>query len=149
MLALFITTKEISITRTKPRPVVTAEHTLTSVRTQCDACGQGMWITYHTFCTVTTLSGSYRLTLQVRRCRNQHCARYHQSYRPEEEGQWALPHGEFGLDVIALVGSLRYGFNQFVLQPLSASSSIDWRYYKKVLLDIAARSERQMNHRWH
>jgi len=29
-------------------------------------------------------------------------------YRPEAEGAWALPHGEFGLDVIALVGSLRY-----------------------------------------
>src|SRR5256884_227929 len=28
--------------------------------------------------------------------------------RPEEEGGWALPHGEFGLDVIALVGVLRY-----------------------------------------
>jgi len=28
--------------------------------------------------------------------------------RPEEEGGWALPHGEFGLDVIALVGMLRY-----------------------------------------
>jgi hypothetical protein len=28
--------------------------------------------------------------------------------RPEEEGSWALPHGEFGLDVIALVGALRY-----------------------------------------
>src|SRR2546429_1068333 len=28
--------------------------------------------------------------------------------RPEEEGGWALPHGEFGLDVIALVGTLRY-----------------------------------------
>jgi Transposase, Mutator family len=25
-----------------------------------------------------------------------------------EEGRWALPHGEFGLDVIALIGSLRY-----------------------------------------
>jgi hypothetical protein len=28
--------------------------------------------------------------------------------RPEEEGAWALPHGEFGLDVIARIGSLRY-----------------------------------------
>jgi hypothetical protein len=36
------------------------------------------------------------------------CARYHQPTRPEEEGNWALPHGEFGLDVIALVGALRF-----------------------------------------
>ena len=33
---------------------------------------------------------------------------YHRPYRPEEEGKWALPHGEFGLDVIVLVGTLRY-----------------------------------------
>ena len=30
------------------------------------------------------------------------------AHRPEEEGKWALPHGELGLDVIALVGTLRY-----------------------------------------
>ena len=49
-----------------------------------------------------------RLTLCVCRCSNQECPRYHCPYRPEEEGRWALPHGEFGLDVIALVGTLRY-----------------------------------------
>jgi len=32
---------------------------------------------------------------------------YHQPYRPEEEGHWALPRSTFGLDVIALVGRLR------------------------------------------
>jgi hypothetical protein len=44
----------------------------------------------------------------VRRCHNPGCTRYHAAYRPEEEGAWALPHGEFGLDVIALVGALRF-----------------------------------------
>jgi mutator family transposase len=67
-----------------------------------------MWVAYHTQRTITTLQGNCRLTLCVRRCRNQECPRYHCPYRPEEEGRWALPHGEFGLDVIALVGSLRY-----------------------------------------
>ncbi len=52
--------------------------------------------------------GICRLTLCVRRCRNQQCEWYHRPYRPEEEGRWALPHGEFSLDVIALVGTLRY-----------------------------------------
>jgi hypothetical protein len=33
---------------------------------------------------------------------------YHRPYRPEEELGWALPHGEVGLDVIALVGTLRF-----------------------------------------
>jgi hypothetical protein len=28
--------------------------------------------------------------------------------RPEMEGSWALPHGEFGLDGIALIGTLRF-----------------------------------------
>jgi hypothetical protein len=67
-----------------------------------------MWVAYHTQRTITTLQGICRLTLVVRRCRNPQCERYHRPYRPEEEGRWALPHGEFGLDVIALIGSLRY-----------------------------------------
>jgi hypothetical protein len=37
-----------------------------------------------------------------------HCASFRKLCRPEEEGAWALPHGEFGFDVIALVGQLRY-----------------------------------------
>jgi hypothetical protein len=49
------------------------------------------------------------LTLVFRRCRSSHCRRYRKLYRPEEEGTWALPHGEFGFDVIALIGQLRYG----------------------------------------
>jgi hypothetical protein len=55
-----------------------------------------------------TLQGLCDLTIVVRRCRNQACSRYRQPYRPEEEGRWALPHGECGLDVIALIGQLRY-----------------------------------------
>jgi hypothetical protein len=62
-----------------------------------------MRIAYRTQRTITTLQGNYLLTLRVRRCRNPTCAWYHRPYRPEEEGKWALPHGEFGLDVIALV----------------------------------------------
>jgi hypothetical protein len=63
---------------------------------------------HHSHRTVTTLQGVTRLTLKVYRCRNTACLRFHQPTRPEEEGGWALPHGEFGLDVIALVGTLRY-----------------------------------------
>lgn len=90
------------------RAKATAEQTLTPQRTHCVVCGQPMWVAYHTHRSITTLHGVYRLTLHVRRCRNQQCERYHCPYRPEEEGGWALPHGEFGLDVIALVGRLRY-----------------------------------------
>ncbi|MBO0777338.1 MAG: site-specific integrase [Ktedonobacteraceae bacterium] len=90
------------------RAKATAEQTLIPQRTHCVLCGQPMWVAYHTHRSITTLHGVYRLTLHVRRCRNHQCERYHCPYRPEEEGGWALPHGEFGLDVIALVGALRY-----------------------------------------
>lgn len=36
------------------------------------------------------------------------CERYRIPHRPEQEGSWALPEQEFGLDVIAKVGALRY-----------------------------------------
>ena len=62
----------------------------------------------HSQPTVTTLQGVTHLTLKVYRCRNADCPRFRSATRPEEEGRWALPHGEFGLDVIALVGTLRY-----------------------------------------
>jgi hypothetical protein len=71
-------------------------------------CQGPLWAAYNNYRTVTTLTGVYHLTLRIRRCINPTCPRYHQPYRPEEEGAWALPHGEFGLDVIALIGALRY-----------------------------------------
>jgi hypothetical protein len=46
--------------------------------------------------------------LHVRRCRDPACSHYHKAYRPEAEGRIALPQHEFGLDVIALIGALRY-----------------------------------------
>src|SRR5258708_21050878 len=97
-----------AMARKRCRAAVTMELMLTCLCTQCAGCGQPMWVAYHTQRTITTLQGTCRLTLCVRRCRNQQYERYHRSYRPEEEGMWALPHGEFGLDVIALVGTLRY-----------------------------------------
>jgi hypothetical protein len=48
----------------------------------------------------------------VRRCISPDCPRYHLPYRPEAEGAWALPHEEYGLDVIALIGFLRYRRHQ-------------------------------------
>ena len=63
---------------------------------------------YHSRRRLTTLEEVVQLTLVVRRCRTPTCARYRRPYRPEEESALALPHGEFGLDVIALVGQQRY-----------------------------------------
>jgi hypothetical protein len=63
---------------------------------------------YHATRTVAMLDGLCQLRLKVRRCVNKACALYHQPYRPEEEGALALPKGEFGLDIIAFIGALRY-----------------------------------------
>lgn len=67
-----------------------------------------MWTDYHNFRTVVTLHALRRLTLKIRRCHNPECPLYHRPYRPEEEEALALPQGEFGLDIIALIGTLRY-----------------------------------------
>jgi hypothetical protein len=67
-----------------------------------------MRVAYLEHQTVVRLDGIWRLTLRVRRCRSAACPQYHQPFRPEEAGAWALPQAEFGLDVVALVGQLRY-----------------------------------------
>ena len=90
------------------RPTPTQHQLLEPLLSRCPHCQGPLWAVYYTRRTVTTLSGVYRLTLHIRRCITPTCPRYHLPYRPEEEGGWALPHGEFGFDVIALIGALRY-----------------------------------------
>jgi hypothetical protein len=94
--------------RKAARPEPTSTKQLRTLRTNCPHCGQRMWADYDNYRTVTTLEGLLRLTLKIRRCRNPDCAYHHRPYRPEAEGRYALPQHEFGLDVIALVGALRY-----------------------------------------
>ncbi len=94
--------------RRTPRLEATHEKTLTPLKERCEQCGQPLWVAYHGHRTVTTLSGVWKLTLVVRQCIEPNCPRFHQRYRPEEEGYWALPHGEFGLEVIALIGQWRF-----------------------------------------
>ena len=100
--------------RTTCRPDPLNRLTLTTCHDQCWVCGHPLWVAYHNRRTVHTLDGLVRLILPVRRCRNPDCGRYRTPYRPETEGSYALPHGEFGLDVIALVGTLRYRQHQSV-----------------------------------
>jgi hypothetical protein len=54
------------------------------------------------------------LVLHIRRCHHADCPRHLQPYRPEAEGRLALPQHEFGLDVIAHVGALRYAEHRSV-----------------------------------
>jgi hypothetical protein len=102
------------MTRRQPSPPPTVTHHLEAQRTQCVACGGPLWVAYHKTRTISTLSEVAGLTLAVRRCQNAACPLYHQAYRPEEEGGWALPRSTFGLDVIALVGQLRYAAHSSV-----------------------------------
>ena len=94
--------------RTTPRPPPTATRTLQPLGRHCPLCGETMWAAYHNSRTITTLEEVVHLTLQIRRCLNRTCPQFHCPYRPEEEGRLALPKHEFGLDVIAWVGTLRY-----------------------------------------
>src|SRR6266516_3639987 len=91
-----------------PRQEATHSIRLTPLKESCEQCGQPLWVGYHGSRTVTKLDGLWRLTIVVRRCMQPQCPRYHVAYRPEEEGGWALPHGEFGLEVIALIGRWRF-----------------------------------------
>jgi hypothetical protein len=100
--------------RTRARGKPEAERTLRTLRKRCPTCGGAMWADYDNFRTVNTLKGTVRLTLKIRRCANQSCERYHVPYRPEAEGRVALPEYEFGLDVVALVGALRYAEHRSV-----------------------------------
>jgi hypothetical protein len=100
--------------RIKPRPPATSELRLEPLNDRCELCDEKLWVAYHSPRTVATLSGLVRLRLVVRRCVNEGCVLYHEPYRPEEEGAFALPQGEFGLDVIALVGALRHAEHRSV-----------------------------------
>lgn len=94
--------------RSKPRPQPTLQRTLRVSNTQCPHCGKTTWSAYVSHRTISTLEGVTAFRLHVRCCQNDDCPRYHRPYRPEEEGRLALPQHEFGLDVVALVGELRY-----------------------------------------
>ena len=100
--------------RTAPRPRPDRERVLETVHRACPACGGRLRYRYDNRHTVTTLAGLVRLRLRIRRCEDPACVRYHRPYRPEAEGALVLPQHEFGLDVIALVGALRYREHQSV-----------------------------------
>jgi hypothetical protein len=100
--------------RNQRRPEAASELRLEPMDDHCPICEGKLWVAYHNARTVATLSGLVRLKLVVRRCVHRDCELYHQRRRPEQEGAFALPQGEFGLDVIALVGALRHAHHRSV-----------------------------------
>ena len=100
--------------KTAKRLTPTITHDLTPQRTACPHCGGHLRADYTNRRTLTTLAGVTRLNLAIRRCRNERCEAVRRPYRPEAEGRFALPRHEFGFDVVALVGRLRYAEHRSV-----------------------------------
>jgi Transposase, Mutator family len=114
---------------------------LQPISTKCPSCGHTARVAYHTQRRVTTLDGRFCLSLIVRRCAQESCLRYHQPYRPEEEGQWALPYAEYGLDVIALVGMLRYRHHHSLAELHQALRDRGIAIGERTVLNLLARYE--------
>lgn len=102
--------------RRTPQPEATREEVLECIQQTCPMCGGWMWNKYDNVRRVRTLAGVVQLRLKVRRCATPECERFCQPYRPEAEGKWVLPQHEFGLDVLAMVGNLRYQEHRSVPQ---------------------------------
>ena len=100
--------------RRTARPEPARELELTTQTRICPGCGGPLWAAYKNRRTIVTLGGVVRLAVQVRRCRDRDCPGYGVPIRPEAEGRLALPESEFGLDVVALVGTLRHAQHRSV-----------------------------------
>ena len=96
------------------RPPADYEQILSPLDTRCPLCSGPAPVAYHSHRTVATRDGLGRLTLVVRRYRDTACPLHPPPYRPDEEGAIALPHGEVGLDLLALVGTLRFAQHRTV-----------------------------------
>jgi hypothetical protein len=100
--------------RRTARSQPTRELKLLARQRTCPECGGPLWAAYNNQRTIITLDGVIRLGIQIRRCRDRSCRRYGAPVRPEQEGRFALPQHEFGLDLIALVGRLRHAEHRSV-----------------------------------
>jgi hypothetical protein len=96
------------VARRAARPRSDAVTFVPTAATRCSGCGGPLRADYSAPRAVVTLDGLRRFRLQVRRCHAPACPRRLRPYRPEAEGRLALPQHEFGLDVVALVGTLRH-----------------------------------------
>ncbi len=96
------------MSRLSARPQPSRERVLVPARRLCVSCGGVARIRYENRRTLVMLCEPVRLRLKIRRCDREGCARHHVPYRPEAEGPIALPQYEFGLDIVALVGTLRH-----------------------------------------
>ena len=94
--------------RSAARGQADREEILAPIRRCCPDCGRRLRYRYDNQRTVVTLGGLVHLRLQIRRCETPGCQHHRRPCRPEGEGSLVLPQHEFGLDIIALIGALRY-----------------------------------------
>lgn len=127
--------------RREARPQASREVRLTPRLIHCISCQQRLWVAYHAQRTLMTFRGLVRLRLVVRRCRNPACELYHLPYRAEEEGAWALPHGEFGLDIITVIGQLRYGEHRSIPEIHQRLGERGVRIAQRTVTDLLERYE--------
>lgn len=78
-----------------------------SVR-ECPTCRQALVERYRQARFVVMLTGGIRVVKYALLCTTPTCPQRGTSWRPADEGRWALPRYTFGLDVIAYIGELRY-----------------------------------------
>ena len=100
--------------RRQARPAAAQQYRLAPHQRRCAARGGPAHVAYRRRRTVATREGLDALTLVVRRCQEPACALDRRASRPDEEGHWAPPQGEFGLDVLALVGARRFAGHRSV-----------------------------------
>src|SRR3954453_2490222 len=98
----------------RPRPDRTGD--LPAPTRVCPVCSGPLWSAATARRTVVTLEGLVQLRLQIRSCRGPDCPRHKACLRPEQEGRFALPQHEFGLDVIAAVGRLRHAEHRSITE---------------------------------
>lgn len=125
--------------RRTSQPEATREEVLECIQQTCLSCGGWMWNKYDNFRRVRTLNGVVQLRLKVGRCATPECEQFCQPYRPEAEGKWALPQQECGLDVIALVGSLRYQEHRSVPKIHQALTSKGLSVSERTVSNLLAR----------
>src|SRR5262245_36751424 len=94
--------------RKAPRPAPSIAQHVSALRADCPDCGRLTRAADSSRRTIAALEAVTRLNLSARRCRIPDCPAHLRPCRPEAEGRLGLPHPEFGLDVVALVGRLRY-----------------------------------------
>ncbi|CAM3344313.1 hypothetical protein G4177_08220 [Corallococcus sp. ZKHCc1 1396] len=125
--------------RTTAHPPASRQVGLENRRRQCAACGGQAPADYRARRNVVTLNGVVALKVQVRVCHREGCPLRLKAVRAEEEGLWVLPEHEFGLDVIALIGALRYQEQRSVPAIHAALRSRDVPISERSVTNLLAR----------